>query len=589
MWAVARQGRARRSGAWRRQPAAAGAGEGAVAGPGQGRAAPLRRDQLFFRNLPAPLPPSHAPFSRHVPVPEPFADPRRPARKQTHPGRARPDVVDNATEPVLAGARGLGRLLLLLLLLAAAPGPARAPASAAAGAPPPPRRALRAAADAATRCAAASAAGAAAAALATGARGGRSLLIEGGRLLALDAAGTQRAGAAVLVEDGVIKQVGRDGFGFWGSPGRLRRLPCHGCAAQLIPPPPRPCPRPPAGQVGSKGELRAPPGTPVLALAPEDVVLPGLVNAHTHAAMTLLRGVGNDLDLQDWCAPSGCDTAAASSGGPCHAAAARPPPHAFGTPTPASSLGLSSSRPVPLPNPSQTLSPPPPPCAQAAALHLPARVSSGGRRVCGGRRGAGGSGDAGVRDDNLPGCAGPRGGGRRPAAAAETSPPPWGGPARARTQFSALPMPAGSLAARAPPCHRHVLPRARGGAGRRARRHSRHPRGEPRRAVTQLHGSSSVRPLPAGTGLAPAPHPHLTPTPHHPPADLRHRLSHGRGRHARGAAGVGGGLRPALPKLQPPHDADRCAPRALHHKWCVAWGKGGWWGKAAARTRVAAP
>ena len=30
------------------------------------------------------------------------------------------------------------------------------------------------------------------------------------------------------------------------------------------------------------------------------LLLPGLVNAHTHAAMTLLRGVGTDLPLQKW-------------------------------------------------------------------------------------------------------------------------------------------------------------------------------------------------------------------------------------------------------------------------------------------------
>lgn len=30
------------------------------------------------------------------------------------------------------------------------------------------------------------------------------------------------------------------------------------------------------------------------------LILPGLINAHTHAAMTLLRGVGSDLSLQDW-------------------------------------------------------------------------------------------------------------------------------------------------------------------------------------------------------------------------------------------------------------------------------------------------
>ena len=30
------------------------------------------------------------------------------------------------------------------------------------------------------------------------------------------------------------------------------------------------------------------------------IVLPGLVNTHCHAAMTLLRGVGSDLPLQKW-------------------------------------------------------------------------------------------------------------------------------------------------------------------------------------------------------------------------------------------------------------------------------------------------
>lgn len=30
------------------------------------------------------------------------------------------------------------------------------------------------------------------------------------------------------------------------------------------------------------------------------MLIPGLVNTHTHAAMTLLRGIGSDLNLQDW-------------------------------------------------------------------------------------------------------------------------------------------------------------------------------------------------------------------------------------------------------------------------------------------------
>src|SRR5512133_502601 len=33
---------------------------------------------------------------------------------------------------------------------------------------------------------------------------------------------------------------------------------------------------------------------------PQHVILPGLVNLHTHAAMTLLRGLADDLPLRDW-------------------------------------------------------------------------------------------------------------------------------------------------------------------------------------------------------------------------------------------------------------------------------------------------
>ncbi|HMI11360.1 MAG TPA: amidohydrolase family protein, partial [Bradyrhizobium sp.] len=33
---------------------------------------------------------------------------------------------------------------------------------------------------------------------------------------------------------------------------------------------------------------------------PTHVLLPGLVNAHTHAAMSLLRGVGDDVPLEAW-------------------------------------------------------------------------------------------------------------------------------------------------------------------------------------------------------------------------------------------------------------------------------------------------
>src|SRR5258708_35015118 len=33
---------------------------------------------------------------------------------------------------------------------------------------------------------------------------------------------------------------------------------------------------------------------------PEAILMPGLINTHTHAAMSLLRGIADDLHLQDW-------------------------------------------------------------------------------------------------------------------------------------------------------------------------------------------------------------------------------------------------------------------------------------------------
>ncbi len=47
-----------------------------------------------------------------------------------------------------------------------------------------------------------------------------------------------------------------------------------------------------------EARLRYAPG--VLVERPTHAVLPGLVNAHTHSAMTLLRGFGDDLPLQPW-------------------------------------------------------------------------------------------------------------------------------------------------------------------------------------------------------------------------------------------------------------------------------------------------
>ena len=33
---------------------------------------------------------------------------------------------------------------------------------------------------------------------------------------------------------------------------------------------------------------------------PDAILAPGLINTHTHAAMSLLRGIADDLRLQDW-------------------------------------------------------------------------------------------------------------------------------------------------------------------------------------------------------------------------------------------------------------------------------------------------
>ena len=41
------------------------------------------------------------------------------------------------------------------------------------------------------------------------------------------------------------------------------------------------------------------PGYPVVDL-PEHLLIPGLVNAHTHAAMALMRGLSDDLPLMRW-------------------------------------------------------------------------------------------------------------------------------------------------------------------------------------------------------------------------------------------------------------------------------------------------
>jgi 5-methylthioadenosine/S-adenosylhomocysteine deaminase len=50
----------------------------------------------------------------------------------------------------------------------------------------------------------------------------------------------------------------------------------------------------PAAEAGRRYSARA------VVRLPDHIVTPGLVNAHTHASMALLRGVGDDMPLQQW-------------------------------------------------------------------------------------------------------------------------------------------------------------------------------------------------------------------------------------------------------------------------------------------------
>lgn len=85
--------------------------------------------------------------------------------------------------------------------------------------------------------------------------GGR-LLIDGGTVVVMDAAGTVLEGGAVLVEGDEISAI-------------------------------------------LDGEAPRPPGVPVLD-ATGQLVIPGLVNTHGHAAMSLLRGLADDMPLMTW-------------------------------------------------------------------------------------------------------------------------------------------------------------------------------------------------------------------------------------------------------------------------------------------------
>lgn len=52
--------------------------------------------------------------------------------------------------------------------------------------------------------------------------------------------------------------------------------------------------------VGTRAEIEAKYRAPEVIDATGKVVIPGLINGHTHVPMTLFRGLADDLDLQDW-------------------------------------------------------------------------------------------------------------------------------------------------------------------------------------------------------------------------------------------------------------------------------------------------
>src|SRR5262245_63978171 len=53
-------------------------------------------------------------------------------------------------------------------------------------------------------------------------------------------------------------------------------------------------------RVGPAADLAAAPGITRTIAAGRHVIMPGLVNAHTHCFQTLYRGLGRDLPLADW-------------------------------------------------------------------------------------------------------------------------------------------------------------------------------------------------------------------------------------------------------------------------------------------------
>ena len=84
------------------------------------------------------------------------------------------------------------------------------------------------------------------------------LIVKGDHIVSMDAAGTVIEGGAIAVDEGVILAIGN-----------AADIEAEYSAVNTL-----------------SGENR--------------VVMPGLVNGHTHAAMTLLRGVADDLALMEW-------------------------------------------------------------------------------------------------------------------------------------------------------------------------------------------------------------------------------------------------------------------------------------------------
>jgi 5-methylthioadenosine/S-adenosylhomocysteine deaminase len=85
------------------------------------------------------------------------------------------------------------------------------------------------------------------------------LLVFGGTLVTMNEAREVLINGAVAVDEGVIVAVG------------------------------------PAAEIANRYD-----GRDTVRPAPHDIVMPGLINAHNHAPMTLLRGVADDMRLMDW-------------------------------------------------------------------------------------------------------------------------------------------------------------------------------------------------------------------------------------------------------------------------------------------------